>query len=147
MSAAAGRLKVYYGIEKTNSVKHKRAVCVLFENARAFRVDNKGNSYQDRFVARQMHLAYTRNQTIEEAADATAQNQVFTSYSLFVDDKRFKGSLEAVLAFNSQADSKNVSRAERERISEALRRVFMEIYPDYREPQEQGLLFTNEDFL
>ena len=141
------KLKVYYGIEKTNAVKHKRAVCVLFENTGAFRVDNKGNSYQDRFVARQMHLAYTRRQTPAEAADAAAQNQVFTSYSLFIDDKRFKGSLDAVLTFNSQADSKNVSRAERERIAEALRRVFKEVYPDYREPQEQGLLFTNGDFL
>lgn len=140
-----GRLRVYYGIEKTNAVKHKRAICVLFENTGAFRVDNKGNSYQDRFVARQMHLAYTRQQTLVEAADAAAQNQTFTGYSLFVDDKRFKGSLNAVLAFNSQADSKNVSRAERERISEALRRVFMEVYPDYKEPQIQGTLFTNED--
>ena len=147
MSVANGRLKVYYGIEKTNAIKHKRAVCVLFENTGAFRVDSKGNSYQDRFVARQMHLAYTRKQTAEEVEDAIAQNQVFTSYSLFVDDKRFRGSLNAVLAFNSQADSKNVSRAERERISEALRRVFMEVYPDYREPQEQGTLFKNEDFL
>lgn len=145
--SAMSRLKVYYGIEKTNAIKHKRAVCVLFENAGAFRVDNKGNSYQDRFVARQMHLAYTRKQTEAEAADAAVQNQVFTSYSLFVDDNRFKGSLAAVLSFNSQADSKNVSRAERERISEALCRVFMEVYPDYREPQEQGSLFTNEDFL
>lgn len=101
-----GRLRVYYGIEKTNAVKHKRAICVLFENTGAFRVDNKGNSYQDRFVARQMHLAYTRQQTLAEAADAAAQNQAFTGYSLFVDDKRFKGSLNAVLAFNSQADSK-----------------------------------------
>lgn len=142
-----GRLKVYYGIEKTNAVKHKRAVCVLFENTGAFRVDNKGNSYQDRFVARQMHLAYTRRQTSGEAADAAAQHQAFTSYSLFIDGKRFRGSLDAVLAFNSQADSNNVSRAERERIAEALRRVFMEVYPDYREPQQQGLLFTNEDFL
>lgn len=140
-----GRLRVYYGIEKTNAVKHKRAICVLFENTGAFRVDNKGNSYQDKFVARQMHLAYTRQQTLAEAADAAAQNQAFTGYSLFVDDKRFKGSLNAVLAFNSQADSKNVSRAERERISEALRRVFMEVYPDYKEPQIQGTLFTNED--
>ncbi len=141
-----GRLRVYYGIEKTNAIKHKRAVCVLFENTGAFRVDNKGCSYQDRFVARQMHLAYTRLQTLSEEADAVGQNQVFTSYSLFIDDKQFKGSLNEVLDFNSKADSKNVSRAERERISEAIRRVFMEIYPDYREPQVQGNLFTNEDF-
>lgn len=141
------KLKVYYGIEKTNSVKHKRAICVLFENTGAFRIDNKGNSYQDRFVARQMHLAYTRRQTPAEAADASMQNRVFTGFSMFVDDKRFNGSLNAVLAFNSQADSKNVSRAERERIAEALRKMFREVYPDYREPQIMGELFTNEDFL
>lgn len=140
------KLRVYYGIEKTNAVKHRRAICVLFENTGAFRVDNNGKSYQDRFVARQMHLAYTRLQTPAEAADATYQNRVFTGFSMFIDDKRFNGSLNAVLAFNSQADCNNVSRAERLRISEALRKQFKEIYPDYREPQMQGELFTFDGF-
>lgn len=128
------KLKVYYGIEKTNAIKHKRAICVLFENTGAFRVDNKGNSYQDRFVARQMHLAYTRQQTEEEQKEAVHKNQAFTNYSLFIDDKRFKGSLNAALMFNSQADSNNVSHSEREYIAEKLRKVFMELYPDYKEP-------------
>ena len=129
-------LKVYYGIDKTNAVKRRRAVCVLFENTGPFRTDANGRSYQDRYVERQMHLAYTRQQTPQEAADAATQRQTFTCYTMFVDDRRFNGSLNAVLEFNSQADSRNISEEERLRIAEAIRKVFREVYPEYKEITE-----------
>lgn len=140
-------LKVYYGIEKTNSIKHKRAICILFSNSNDFRMDKDGRSYQDRFVARQMHLAYTRPQTAAEAADALGCNTVFVGYSMFIDDRRYGGSLQKVLAANSAADKNNVSKAERQRIAEALHEIFMEVYPDYKEPvrQLQLNLFTNHN--
>lgn len=139
------RLKVYYGVEKLNKIKHKRAICILFANSGDYRFDDSGRSYQARFVARQMHLAYTREQTKSEAADAAGCNRDFVGYSMFLDDRRYGGSLEAVLADNSEADRHNVSKAERKRISDAIRKVFMEVFPDYKEPVRQLGLFENNE--
>lgn len=122
-------LKVYYGIEKQNKVKKKRAVCVLFSNSPDYRFDTSGRSYQDRFVDRQMHLAYTRMQTEAEASEAKKSNRDFTAWRLLIDEPPFNGSIEAVLAENAKDDAKNVSEQERTAIADALRRKFHEIYP------------------
>jgi hypothetical protein len=136
-------LKVYYGVEKMNKIKHKPAICVLFENQSAFRFDDKHTSYQERYVNRCMHLAYTRFQTAAEAAEAYKANQTFTGFSMFLDDNRFGNSLEKVLHFNSLVDDRNVGKSERDKIKMALYEKFKEIYPTYKEPIRQLKLFTN----
>jgi hypothetical protein len=52
---------------------------------------------------------------------------MFTSYSLFIDDKRFKGNINAVLEANSEADKNNVSEDERKGISSKLLEKYIEL--------------------
>jgi hypothetical protein len=52
---------------------------------------------------------------------------MFTSYSLFIDDKRFKGNINAVLEANSEADKNNVSEDERKEISNKLLEKYIEL--------------------
>ena len=78
-----------------------------------------------------------RYQTNEEMADGKSQNRIFTEYSLFLDEKPINGSLERCLQINSEADKNHVTKAMRNRISEALRKAFMVAYPDYKEPDGQ----------
>ena len=42
-----------------------------------------------------------------------------------------------MVALNSEADKYHVTKAMRNRISEALRKAFMVAYPDYKEPNGQ----------
>lgn len=59
-----------------------------------------------------------------EEKEGRQQNRIFTEFSLFLDEKPINGSLEKCLLINSEADKNNVSKAMRERISEALRKAF-----------------------
>ena len=70
-------------------------------------------------------------------ADGKRQNRIFTEYSLFLDEKPINGSLEKCLLINSEADKNHVSKAMRERISEALRKAFLFSNPRYKEPNRQ----------
>ena len=78
-----------------------------------------------------------RYQTEEEEKDGRKQNRIFTEYSLFLDEKPINGSLERCLLMNSESDRNNVSKAMRERISEALHKAFLLANPGYKEPDSQ----------
>lgn len=128
-----GKLKVYYGWSRIGNVRKKRALSVMFENdAQGCRSDRG-----QRCLRTIQDTVIERYQTDEEMADGKRQNRIFTEYSLFLDDKPINGSLERCLLVNSDADKNNISKAIRDKISDALREAFMLANPGYKEPGSQ----------
>lgn len=80
---------------------------------------------------------FERYQTDEEEKEGKLQNRIFTEYSLFLDEKPINGSLEKCLLINNEADKNHVTKAMRDRISDALRKAFMTTCPDYKESNGQ----------
>lgn len=128
-----GKLKVYYGWSRVGNVRKKRALSVMFENEMQGCRSNRGQ----RCLRTIQDTVIERYQTDEEEKEGKQQNRIFTEYSLFLDEKPMNGSLEICLLVNSEADRNNVSKAMRERISEALRKSFMFANPGYKEPSSQ----------
>jgi hypothetical protein len=128
-----GKLKVYYGWARIGNVRKKRALSVMFENEMLGCRSDRGQ----RCLRTIQDTVIERYQTDEEMADGKRQNRIFTEYSLFLDEKPINGSLERCLFINSEADKNHVSKAMRERISEALRKSFMFANPGYKEPNNQ----------
>lgn len=127
------RLKVYYGWAKVGKIRKKRAISVMFENEWHGCRCERGQ----RCLRTSQDTAFERYQTDEEEKDGRQQNRIFTENSLFLDEKPINGSLERCLLINSEADKNHVSKAMRERISEALRKAFMLANPEYKEPNSQ----------
>lgn len=127
------RLKVYYGWAKIGNVRKKRALSVMFENdiqgCRSDRGQRCLRTIQDTIIE--------RYQTKEEENEGRKQNRIFTEYSLFLDEKPINGSLEKCLMINNEADRNHVSKAIRDKISEALRKAFLLANPGYKEPNSQ----------
>lgn len=128
-----GKLKVYYGWSRVGNVRKKRALSVMFENEMQGCRSDRGQ----RCLRTIQDTVFERYQTDEEEKEGKQQNRIFTEYSLFLDEKPMNGSLERCLLVNSEADRNNVSKAMRERISEALRKSFMFANPGYKEPSSQ----------
>lgn len=127
------KLKVYYGWARIGGVRKKRALSVMFENelqgCRSERGQRCLKTIQDTVIER-----YQAN---EEEKEGKKQNRIFTEYSLFLDEKPIGGSLERCLLINDEADKNHVSKAMRDRISDALRRAFLLANPEYKEPNNQ----------
>ena len=128
-----GKLKVYYGWAKTGNVRKKRALSVVFENEMQGCRSDRGQ----RCLKTIQDTVFERYQTNEEMSDGKSQNRIFTEYSLFLDEKPINGSLERCLQINNEADKNHVSKAMRDKISEALRKAFMLANPGYKEPDSQ----------
>ena len=128
-----GKLKVYYGWARIGNVRKKRALSVVFENdiqgCRSDRGQRCLRTIQDTIIE--------RYQTKEEENEGRKQNRIFTEYSLFLDEKPINGSLEKCLLINNEADRNHVSKAIRDKISEALRKAFLLANPGYKEPNNQ----------
>lgn len=133
------KLRVFYGWAKINKVRKKEAISVIFENDRT--IEEKIL----RAIAKYQDTVYVRPQTDDEKLDAKSSNRMFTEYSVFMDDKRIKGSLENALLVNRNADQKNVSANILNEISEKLRSAFLLAHQDYKEPLRQLELFTLTD--
>ncbi len=127
------RLKVYYGWAKIGNVRKKRALSVMFENeiqgCRSDRGQRCLRTIQDTIIE--------RYQTKEEENEGRKQNRIFTEYSLFLDEKPINGSLDKCLLINNEADKNHVSKAVRDKISDALRKAFLFANPGYKEPNSQ----------
>lgn len=127
------KLKVYYGWAKIGNVRKKRALSVMFENdiqgCRSDRGQRCLRTIQDTIIE--------RYQTKEEENEGRKQNRIFTEYSLFLDEKPINGSLDKCLLINSEADKNHVSKAIRDKISDALRKTFIIANPGYKEPFKQ----------
>lgn len=127
------KLKVYYGWAKIGNVRKKRALSVMFENdiqgCRSDRGQRCLRTIQDTIIE--------RYQTKEEENEGRKQNRIFTEYNLFLDKNPINGSLEKCLMINNEADRNHVSKAMRDKISEALRKAFLLANPGYKEPNSQ----------
>ena len=128
------KLKVYYGWAKIGNVRKKRALSVMFENdiqgCRSDRGQRCLRTIQDTVIER-----YQTED--EEENEGRKQNRIFTEYSLFLDEKPINGSLDKCLLINSESDRNHVSKAMRDKISEALRKAFLLANPGYKEPNSQ----------
>lgn len=122
------RLRVFYGWCKVNKIRKKEAISVIFEN------DNQREERTMKFINRMMNVVYVRDQTEGEKIGIEDAVGMFTEYSVFLDDKRFQGSLELALRENYDADKNNVSEEEREIIKEKLRAHYLSDHPGYKEP-------------
>ncbi len=121
-------LRVFYGWAKLGKIRKKEAISVIFENEKmreekALRAINK---YQD--------TVFVRLQTDVEKQDAASSTRMFTEYSIFLEDKKIKGSLELALKANSEADKNHISEDIRSEISTALRSHYLLHHPSYKEP-------------
>lgn len=125
---------VYYGWAKLNKIRRKEAISVIFEND--YIPERNKNS-----VSKMQNTVYVRKQTLGEEKDAVGSVRDFTEYSIFMDDKKIKGSLELALKQNFLADQNNVSEEERLLIKEALKKKYLEDHPFYKEPVAQLSLF------
>ena len=129
-------LRVFYGWSKINKIRKREAISVIFENG------SQPEERVERFISRMQDTCYVRMQTEGEMADASSICRMFTEYSVYLDDKRIRGSLQEALLVNNTADSRNVSVAIRKEIQEALRKGYMQCHPDYHEPVRQLSLFN-----
>lgn len=112
------RLRVFYGWTRINKTRKKEALSVIFENGR------QNEERTQLFIKRMQDTVYVRMQTEDEAKDGIRSNRMFTEFNIPVDCKPFCGDVEALLRDNYHADANNVSKAERERIREALRKAY-----------------------
>lgn len=132
-------LRVFYGWAKLGKVRKKEAISVIFEN------DMMSEERTLRAIAKYQETVYIRPQTNDEKLDAKHSNRMFTEYSVFMDDKRIKGSLDVALLVNKRADQKNVSTKVLNEIAVKLRDAFLFSHPGYKEPVRQLELFTFTD--
>ena len=128
------RLKVYYGFSKINKIQKREAIQVSFENEQG--AGSEGTR-SGKTLRKLMNIVTERYQTEQEASDATSHNRMFTSYFIFLDDKKIAGSLKRALLINSEADKNHVSEKERKIIMEKLERAFLSSHADYKEPVRQ----------
>lgn len=127
------KLEVYYGWSRVGNLRKKRALSVMFENeiqgCRSDRGQRCLRTIQDTVIE--------RYQTDEEEKEGSQQNRIFTEYCLFLDERPINGSLEKCLLINYEADRNHVTKAMRDRISEALRKAFLLANPGYKELDNQ----------
>ena len=88
-------------------------------------------------IGKYQNTVYIRKQTDNEKLDAKLSNRMFTEYSVFMDDKRIKGSLNMALKVNKNADRNHVSSKVLEEIEDKLRNAFMMSHRGYKEPCRQ----------
>lgn len=135
-----GKLKVYYGWAKIGNVRKKRAISVMFENELQGCRSDRGQ----RVLKAAQETVIERYQDAEEEKAAKYCSRIFTEYSLFFDEKPISGSLNKILQMNSDADKNHVSKEIRDKISEALRKSFMQANRKYKEPCGQFELNFND---
>lgn len=133
-------LPVYYGWAKLNKVMKREALMVIFLNDRPGpRIGKDGYDGVTKWIV----PVYKRIQTAEEMADAKECNRMYSAYSLFMDDRQFHGSLQAILDANNESDRNHVSEEERLKIAEELRKAYMDGHPHYK---DHGIMQTSIHF-
>lgn len=130
------RLKVYYGFSKINKIQKREAIQVTFENEQG--AGSEGTR-SGKTLRKLMNIVTERYQTEQEASDAPSHNRMFTSYFVFLDDKKINGSLKKALQVNSEADKNHVSEKERKEIADKLKTSFIASHIGYKEPTSTQL--------
>ncbi len=122
------KLRVWYGWAKINKIRKREAISVIFENGK------QTPERTDNFIRKMQNTVYVRHQTDEEAKDAKGINRMFTEYTIFMDDKVIRNSLDFALWVNHQADKNYVATAELDVIEKKLRTAYMKSHFMYKEP-------------
>ena len=130
------RLKVYYGFSKINKIQKREAIQVTFENEQG--AGSEGTR-PGKTLRKLMNIVTERYQTEQEASDAPSHNRMFTSYFVFLDDKKINGSLKKALQVNSEADKNHISEKERKEIADKLKTSFITSHIGYKEPTSTQL--------
>lgn len=130
------RLKVYYGFSKINKIQKREAIQVTFENEQG--AGSEGTR-SGKTLRKLMNIVTERYQTEQEASDAPSHNRMFTSYFVFLDDKKINGSLKKALQVNSEADKNHISEKERKEIADKLKTSFITSHIGYKEPTSTQL--------
>lgn len=128
------RLKVYYGFSKINKIQKREAIQITFENEQGAGSDTSRSGKQ---LRKQMDIVTERWQTELEISDASMYTRVFTTYYIFLDDKKIGGSLKRALTANYEADKNHVGEKERKNIMERLEHAYITSHIGYKEPIEQ----------
>jgi hypothetical protein len=116
-------LRVFYGFKKlTKKIVKKPSVIILYENG--------CSRLNDRYVHRAMKVVYERLQTDKEIENVQHCNRLFSKYEYFINEKIWKGNIEAILHHNFLADKNNVPKDEREHIKELLKKEVFDFYGD-----------------
>lgn len=136
-STQNARLRVFYGWAKLGKIRKREAISVIYENS----VGVADHHRMGKLLSKAQHTVCWRWQTEGEAKDAESINRVFSEYSVFMDDKKIAGSLDAAIRANSLADQKNVCVAERTRIACELKKWYLSEHRGYKEPVRQLELF------
>lgn len=119
------RYLVFYGFAKlTKKAVRKRSIIIQYANTTNY------NDRQKRYIEQKMNIVHQRYQTINECEDAQYSNRSWTKYEYFIDDKKWKGNLEAILENNFVAEENHVSLEERELIKQKLTKGFKTFYLD-----------------
>jgi hypothetical protein len=122
---------VYYGFARlTKKVVRKRSVAIYYSNCK-----NYHSERQQRYIRQKMHIVYERFQTKGESefcGTEDGSNRSWTKWEYFVDDSKWNGNLDVVLAHNYDVEENNVSVEEREQIRQALRKGFNNHYSQYK---------------
>lgn len=132
-------LRVFYGWVKVGKIRKREAISIIFEN------DERPEKKQMRAISKFQNTVFVRKQTEKEKLDAEHSNRVFTEYSIFLDDKAIKGSLQKALKVNNDADRNNVSKTVRKQIEDSLRKAFLSAHPNYREQNSLQLSIFDFD--
>ena len=128
------KYKVYYGWAKVGKAQKRESLCVIFLNSSTPpRINKDGKDGVTRYI----NVCYERYQTEEEQQDIEHISRIYTAYNIFLESKEVRGSLNKALQINFEADKYNVSKAERQRIKEALRSFFLNNHKNYKEPGYQ----------
>lgn len=124
------KFRVYYGWARINKIRKREAISVIFENCQ------QNKEHAERFIKRMQDTVYVRFQTEEESKDAEGINRMYTEFSIFMDHKNIRGSLNAALTENYIADSNHVPENIRDEIRKKLHTTFISSHLSYKEPAE-----------
>jgi hypothetical protein len=127
INSPLSNLIVYYGFARlTKKAVRKRSIAIYYSNTKLY-----NNERQQKFIKQKIHIVYERFQTEEEATDAPFSNRSWTKWEYFVDDKRWRGNLNAILDDNFTAEENHITVEEREKIRNTLLKNFEPFYKQY----------------
>lgn len=127
INSPLSNLVVYYGFARlTKKIVRKRSIIVQYANTKLHQ-----NERNQKFIKQKMHIVYQRFQTEEEATDAPFSNRSWTKWEYYVDDKRWRGNLDAILDHNFTAEENHVTLEERKEIRNTLLKNFQSFYKQY----------------
>ena len=141
-SKKKGNFLVFYGFAKlTKKIVRKKSIIIQYANIPELQF----NERQEKYINQKMHIVYQRYQTEEEIQDAAKSNRSWTKWEYFVDDKKWKNSIDLILQDNFYAEENHVSLKERELIKKKLENEYYRFYGLTKERKGQQVLIFNFD--